>query len=421
MPLSFLYPFLHFLQPGIAFPALADFRPMQVVGALVIITHVGRSSVFLRREAFLHPAFKWLMVFLLIQMLSVYRTGLSGMVSELGFWLAYLQFTALSLLLLTDARSLKRYLWGALCGSMCVVAFGIYAVFAQLPSAVGGRAGAYGMYENHNDYSFLIIQILPFIYMFARQGAGFFARWFLRVSLVACVVGIFLSLSRGGVLALVLEATLIVCLTMDKKKRLILLPIVFMLGAGAIGYQWAKRAANQGDSYTADDAEASRVELWKAAQAMVIDHPLLGVGSRTFGEKSESYGEISGDNRGKNSHNTYVEIAATSGLIGLFAFYKMLRWLLREIRRPCERAREWWVDSARTAAAISLYSIAFRAILDAKAHDWSFYFLLAVGLGASLIHDKRNARDAVAVAAPLSSSQAPRPLPRPTARRGSQA
>lgn len=391
MPLSFLYPFLHFFQPGILYPELEGWRPMQIVGAMVLLTHLGKRSELKRSAAFLHPAFKWLVAFLLFQALSVYRTGMAGMVSELGFWSAYLQFAVLSILLFTDAQALKRYVWGAICGSMIVVIYGMYAVFAQLPSAVGGRAGAYGMYENHNDYSFLIIQMLPFIYMFMREETGLLRRWFLRTSLLACVAGIFLSLSRGGVLAMVLEATLIVCLTMEKKQRLILLPIVFVLGAGAIGYQWAKRAANQGDSYTADDAETSRLELWRAARSMVFDRPLLGVGSRSFGENAQSYGEISGDNRGKNSHNTYIEVAATSGLLGFLAFYKMLRWLLRDIRRPCERAAEWWVGAARTATAISLYSIVFRAILDAKAHDWSFYFLLVVGLAATLLHPKTEA------------------------------
>lgn len=415
MPLSFLYPFMHFLQPGILFPDLAWLRPMQVIGVLVFIVGIAKHSEMQRGKIFSHPAFKWLLVFLAAQVFSVYRTGMAGMVNELGFWLAYLQFFVLSVLIITDAGALKRYLWGAICGSMIVIGYGIYAVIYGLPSAVEGRAGAYGMYENHNDYSFLIIQILPFIYMFLRQETGFFRRWLLRASLVACVAGIFLSLSRGGVLALVLEATLIVCLTMEKKQRLVLLPIVLAVGAGAVGYQWTQRAANQGASYTAADAESSRMELWRAAQAMVLDRPLLGVGSRTFNEYSQAYGEISADNREKNAHNTYVEVIATSGLLGLLAFYKMLRWLLRDVRRGCGRAADWWIDAARTATEISLYSIAFRATLDAKAHDWSFYFLLVVGLASTALLCKTETGTADAGSAPEPIDQGNRPLARPVA------
>jgi O-antigen ligase len=388
--LSFLYPFMHFMQPGIVFPFLADLRPMQIIGFVVLVTSLAKRSELKRGEAFTHPAFKWLCVFLAVQMLSVYRGGFMVMASELGFWLAYLQFVVLSLLVITDARALKRYVWGAILGCMVIVLVGIYAVVSDHPWAVGGRAGAYGMYENHNDYSFVIIQIVPFIYMFSR-GAGFIGRWFLRACLVACVVGIFMSMSRGGVLALVLAATLIVCMTMKKSYRMMLLPIVAAFGAAAIGYQWAQRAENQGDLYTAEHAEESRFELWRAARNMIIDRPLLGVGSRTFGEHSQDYAEISGDNRGKNSHNTYLEVLATSGILGFLAFYKMLRWLYRELRRPADRVAEWWVEAARTATLISLYSIAFRALLNAKAHDWSFYFLLVVGLASTFFLVQRRA------------------------------
>lgn len=419
MPLSFLYPFLHFMQPGIVFPALADIRPMQIIGALVLVVSLAKRSQLSRGEAFSHPAFKWLLFFLFAQMLSVYRSGVMAMVSELGFWMAYLQFVVLSLLVITDTRALKRYIWGAIWGSMVVVLIGIYAVVAELSWAVGGRAGAYGMYENHNDYTFVIIQIVPFIYMFMREET-FIRRWFLRACLAACVIGVFLSMSRGGVLALVLEAVLIVCMTMKKKHRLILLPLVVALGAGAIGYQWAKRAANQGDLYTAEDAEESRFELWRAAAAMIKDRPLLGVGSRTFGEHAQDYAEISGDNRGKNSHNTYLEVLATSGVLGFLGFYKMLRWLQRDLRRPSDRVADWWVQAARTATLISLYSIAFRGLLNAKAHDWSFYYLLVVGIASTFFLVRQRIGKQDAGVAPARWKNSTGPLARPVAKEGTR-
>jgi O-antigen ligase len=329
-----------------------------------------------------------MIAFLVFQALSVYTTGVRGIAEEAGFWSAYAQFVALSLLLITDERALVRYVWGMIFGSIFVVGYGIYAVLAELPSAVGGRAGAYGMYENHNDFSFLIIQVLPFIYMYVRRATGFAERWFLLLALVACVAGIFMSLSRGGMLALVLELALITWLTVQKRRRLLLMPVIFVIGVLAINYQWAERAENQGDSYTAADAQDSRMELWRAARSMVLDRPLLGVGSRTFGEHSREYGEISRDNRGKNSHNTYLEVVATSGLLGFLAFVMMLRSMTRDLGRRTDSPPDW-LQATRTAATISFYAIAFRAVFDAKAHDWSFYFLLVVAIASTLLVKRR--------------------------------
>jgi O-antigen ligase len=148
----------------------------------------------------------------------------------------------------------------------------------------------------------------------------------------------------------------------------------------AIGYQWAAREANQGASYTAKDAEYSRIELWKAGKNMITSKPLLGVGSRRFGEVSEEYGEISGWDKGKNAHNTYIEIAATSGLIGITLFMLMLRSVLRGLKTPATCPGLESLEPIRTATLISLYAIMFRALFDAKAHDWSFYVLCVIGI-----------------------------------------
>ena len=282
-------------------------------------------------------------------------------------------------------------------GSMVVVIYGIYAVYAGLPAAVGGRAGAYGMYENHNDYSFIIIMILPFIYMYWKSQTGGALRLLLLFFMITSVLGILLSLSRGGMLALVLEAMLIIIIAVDRTKRFRYLFLIAVMGVVGVGYQWAAREANQGDSYTAADAEYSRIELWKAGKNMVLSRPLLGIGSRRFGEFSEDYGEISGENRGKNSHNTYVEVVATSGLLGFIPFVLMLWSLIRGLKSSVSRNADEWLDMVIKATLISLYAIIFRALFDAKAHDWSLYVLCVIGIACVSL--QRSAGEARAVMA----------------------
>jgi O-antigen ligase len=264
-----------------------------------------------------------------------------------------------------------------ICGSTWVIGYGLYSLYAGLDTAASGRAGAYGMYENHNDYSFIILQTLPFAYLFLRSETGLVRRLFLAASVLLCLVGIFLSLSRGGMLALVLQVVLIVAFTMTPRWRLLLLPLVLAVGAAAVSYQYAKRAENQGAGYTAADAETTRFELWRAGRKMVEAHPLLGVGSRSFGENAEIYAEISHDNRGKNAHNTYIDVAATSGLLGLAAFVLMLRATIRELRAPAGKAPSP-LEDIRKAALIAIYTICFRALLDVKSEDWSFYLLVTI-------------------------------------------
>ncbi len=392
--MSFLLPFMNFFQPGIFWPALAPYMPMLVLSLLGLALGLAKPSDYPRGTALAHPVFGWLAVFVLVQPLSQLYSGVASAMAGLVFWGMYLLFVLVSLILLSSPQALLRYVYGMMAGSMVIVVFGICAVLFSWKEALGGRAGAYGMYENHNDYSFIIIQIVPFLYMFRRLAGGAALRLLLGAALLACVAGIALSLSRGGMLALVLEAGLLVLIGMKGRKRLLWLPVLAIVGAAAVGYQWAKRAENQG-GYTAADAENSRFELWRAAAKLVRDKPLLGVGSLRFAEYARFYGDISYDNRGKNTHNTFLEILTGTGVLGFASFLGLIVSLLRVLHRGAPQHGPPVLDAARRATLVALYAILFRATLDAKPHDWSFYVLCSIGLSCVLLQ-RRSGADALA-------------------------
>ena len=393
--LSFLYSFLNFVQPGILFPEIAFLRPMLLASAIGLLVGILRRPVYSRHETFKNPVFIWLIAFILAQILSVYFSGIFSMYQEFSYWNVYPLFVVISVLLMTDAVALRRYVWGMMSGGMVIVVYGILAVPDHGGYQGTGRAGAYGMYENHNDYSFIIIQIVPFIFMYFRAEISLVRRAILGLFMMGCVIGILMSLSRGGMIALVLEVILIVLIGMQGKRRLLLLPIIAAVGIAAIGFQYAMRAENQ-SGYTAEKAESGRIELWKAGINMLKANPLLGVGSRRFPENASQYYDLSYDMRGKVSHNTFVEIFSGSGLIGFFAFIFFSWFLVRELRKRPLQTGPRWLDATRAATLISFYSILFRAFLDAKAHDWSIYTLCAIGLVCVAL---RRQQDAASVSA----------------------
>jgi O-antigen ligase len=193
-------------------------------------------------------------------------------------------------------------------------------------------------------------------------------------------------LSRGGILALVMELALIFLFTTTGKKRMAMMIVVGILGSGAIVYQFAAREENQAGNYTAEDAKTSRYELWHAAGNAIKAHPILGIGSRRFGEYSQDYGEISHDNRGKVTHNTFIEVTANTGLLGVGSFVLMLRGIYLGVRGS--RLKPETTDGLvelKVATLIGLLTIIFRSMLDAKAHDWSFYVLVVIGIAVSTL------------------------------------
>jgi hypothetical protein len=130
---------------------------------------------------------------------------------------------------------------------------------------------------------------------------------------------------------------------------------------------------------------------------MVKAHPFLGVGSHTFGEHSAEYEEISHDNRGKNAHNTFIEVAATSGLLGFGCFLMMIWSAIRELRKPRIGEALAWEEHTRKAALIALLTICFRAVFDAKPWDWSFYVLATIAAACGGLRKSRPTTPATAV------------------------
>lgn len=407
--LAFIFPLLHFMEPGVLWPELAFLHPMQIVGGLALLTSLPKPSVFSRAEAFRHPAFKWFAAFIVVQALSMYRSGVGSMVSELLDWSHIPQYVIVSLILIRDEETLEKYVKGTILGCLWIIGYGVYAYHNDMRAKFGGLAGAYGMYENHNDYSFIIIQALPFIYFMRKWGGGLW-RFTMTIAGMTAVYGIILSSSRGAMIALVIECALIIMYGTSRRARRILLPGVLLMGLAGIGYQYHRRAEISGDHYTAADSESSRYELWHSGVNMVLDHPVLGVGSRRFAEYSRQYYELSHDQWGKNSHNTFIEVVATSGLVGLFCFLMMLRKANDELHEaPAPRPEPEDTDAegidaegmdadpsgsegsdellatVALAGRISLYSILPRAFFDAKPHDWSLYFLLTMAITVGML------------------------------------
>lgn len=390
MSLSFWYPVVHFVQPGILWPDLAPFYPLQIANILVLITCLAKLGDRRTVDAFKHPAFYWMIFFvLIIRSLSVVSSSMSAALSEVIFNLPIAVFVILSILLANSEKNLRRYILGMMLGSMFIVGYGIYALHTGMRDVQwGGLAGAYGMYANHNDYTFIIIQVFPFLYLYRRAGTGFLRNGFLYAAMAACIYGMLVSRSRGGVLAMVLEVVLIILLTKTRKQQFILLPIVLILGGAAISYQFTQRASLSAESgYTQQKAESSRFELWKAGQNMFLAHPILGVGSQRFAEFAKDYYDLSYDQRGKVAHNTYIQVAATTGILGIIGFLATLIAVRRELRIKNTGGDLASLEWIRAAALIFFYTILFRALFDSKDHDWGFYLLVVI---ASLIHGLRS-------------------------------
>lgn len=391
----YIFTFLHFLQPGILFPELAPYRPVFFLSMLLAVVGFlkargeGANWIMTRRTTIA------LIAFLAVNVVSVHYSGLSSMMEMAGQWYIYLIFYFIIISNINSTDEFVKTVWALVLSGMFIVYYGIYAVAYELPSAIGGRAGAYGVYENHNDYTYMIILIFPFIINLMKTTGSRLLRLVLLAFALSCVAGVFMSLSRGGMIALVASLFFIF---RTSKRSFIMTALVAIFAVGAIGYQWQKRDENQSGNYSYQDSKGSRLELWKAAGEMVKKHPLLGIGSKRFDEYAKDYYEISHDNRGKNAHNTYVEVLATTGIAGLIAFIFFIYHTGKAVLSKKAGGEAFGADDERLsimaqAVALSFLGILVRSLFNSKTHDWSLYMLAAFSVAyVKLKAEERSAK-----------------------------
>jgi O-antigen ligase len=418
----FFYPFMTFLQPGILWPELAPWRP------ILLLSVVAGVWVLIRNRAGKPPApnfsgqrtFLWLLVYVIVQILSVYYSGVSSMLEEFDAWFVYPVFVAISLLLIRDEKSLRQYVWGMLVGGAVVVGYGLYHVAIRPPELAGRPAGAYGLYENHNDFTFILLTLLPYAFLTARTQKRALLRVMLWLFSACCAFAVVISLSRGGAVVLALEVLVLVGVVTSGRRRAVALLAVLTIGPIIVVHQFSAREAARTNDYTVESARTSRFELWTAAARMVAKHPFLGVGSRRFSEYASDYAEISHDNLGKVTHNTFLEVASGSGLLGLGSYLLMMgglmRRLIREARAGCDDVA---LRSICSATLIALSAILLRSTLDAKIFDSCIFTLVAIGIATCVLVDRSRQETPSAAARAQSRTSLQRPSSQvfPAARR----
>ncbi len=161
----------------------------------------------------------------------------------------------------------------------------------------------------------------------------------LRLTAAACglasVVGVFLTQSRGGVIALAIAVVGAVIVAGPLRRNVVL--VMVLVGAFASFYLILVAPPQSVSRYTAFTAGggAGRTDLWTVAAHAFRRHPVLGIGDANFTVVEQQYAVNVNQNLPLATdviqlrepvHNTYLQILTELGVVGLAAFMVML-WI----------------------------------------------------------------------------------------------
>src|SRR6266516_860123 len=234
---------------------------------------------------------------------------------------------------------------------------GCFVLFPVRGTLVGGddvqgRAVWNYIYNNPNDLATLCVIALGIAlgFMFARPSRAL-VRLGAGISAILLVVVILLTQSRGAFIGLVAGmGPALIGLGLKRPRRLLLSAgiLALVIGLAIPASVWERLAGIEKLTSVSTIAEADpegsaeqRFAIQKVAWQIFVDNPVFGVGLGAYPEANAAYAPNLGR---KDTHDTYLNVAAEVGLPGLVLwcalFVAVLRYAYRsrQLAPPGEQA-----------------------------------------------------------------------------------
>ncbi|MFA5262529.1 MAG: O-antigen ligase family protein [Opitutaceae bacterium] len=271
-------------------------------------------------------------------------------------WLGWVDFLCWAQLLavywivrsgLCSAAS-RRFIFGTVLTLAIVsVALGYYQRFVnpewlmlgrtQVSQFTGRVSGSFGI---PNSLAALIMLVLPATVALAvRPGAGVLQRILFGYLGALLVSGFFMTLSRGGWLALALALAAWPLLRSRASLHRRLVASAGLIAAAALVvtalYFVSPGTRARLDAAVRDSGESSRPIMWKAAWSIFRDSPWLGGGAGSFNTLFEKYRPEACQREPQWAHNEYLNTLSDYGIVGFaLLFGGACVLVFRSVDRP---------------------------------------------------------------------------------------
>jgi O-antigen ligase len=277
-----------------------------------------------------HPTISYLLaIFVAWSGLSLIWSEFPGEALESTF--RYAQNALLFLIVFTAVREREHAVW--VCGAF-VAGATISAMFAISNPVDPGQydvARASGTIADPNELAaVLVVGMILAGVLFAIMRRSPLVRLALLGSALLCAAGLFVTLSRGGLLAL--GFSLLAALFLAGRYRVLAWTGATLALLVTVGYFALLAPPEARERITKVDGGTGRTDIWNVGWRMVEAHPVRGIGSGNFPHASIhyflepgalQYGEFFIDHA-KVAHNMYLHVLAENGIVGLALFLALV-------------------------------------------------------------------------------------------------
>lgn len=325
---------------------------------------------------------------------------------------AYVLFYVLTVQLLSHGGRLKRTV---LICSWLAAAIGLVAILQKFSSpgkiywlrAVTANASPAGPWINRSQYCGYAEMVTPLVLALAlyyrplvgsgeswrRRIVAFFSRddggnphILLGFGLLVLASSIFLSLSRGGIIAFSLSLLVFFLLLAWKEAKyssLWFIGVFFLLLLAVSWFGWQPIIERFDRIFTSSGELAiDRFRIWENVWRILKDFWLTGSGFGTFIAIFPRYRTFPGEEIYDHAHNDYLELLTDGGIIGFVLVAWFVLAVLREGWRMLRRRRDRYAILVCIAALTGIAAVLIHGVSDFNSHNPAvgLYFFFLCGL-----------------------------------------
>lgn len=294
------------------------------------------------------------------------------------------------------------------------------------PAPEGSAPGGPWVYRNHYagfmELVFPLVLALFFFYrprfdetlsfrarivtLFSTPGSNFY--FALGFGAILILTSVFVTLSRGGTIAINLGLLLFLALLAKKKKHRGKLLVPVTIGGVFLAVSWMGWAPIL-ERFNATVSETGNIDnmrllIWEDCAPMIRDFIFTGSGFETFGHVFQSYLTVPTFQLIDRAHNDYIELLTDGGLVGFLLAAWFVLAVLRNGLRMLSRRRDEYSILLAIAGITAIFSILFHSVTDFNMHNGAnglyFFFIcgLLVSAGNTRLHFRE--RESLLKAAP---------------------
>lgn len=298
--------------------------------------------------------------------------------------------------LIDSQKKLKLFLWFFV--SLCAVLatfgilqrYGIDVTNVGLRQEVKGIDGAIagirtfvfvyriqgvGIFDT-NQLAYAMGVALPLAFALFRTSRSIIGKILTLGAMAAFGYCVFLTESRGGMLTFMIGIILLMTVRGRLGTRFFTIMCACFVAFAIISSSERFTTAFQ---YKQDKSAMTRINAWYAGSQLLRAHPLIGIGVKQFGEVGYE----------TTSHNGYVQVAAETGLIGLFFWSGLLYFSFRSLNKLSgisprgKEAQEMLVLTRCLSLAFIQFLV--ESLFSNDSFEFTFYLLIGMVVAAEAI------------------------------------